>query len=177
MDPTYPSIGHRYMNPQDCLDRGLQVNATMCPMDVSCFTSTFSDESEIPVITCVYRYVASSLTISVFPSSLSTSQCVNNSMILNTAHGGGGYILSIGLLRLYPFQRALEQVDKQGGCSGGDCLLTRVFWFTGQAFTDPGPGIVSKARDAILFDNRQIGGLVENFDELVLSNACDHFCW
>ena len=55
MDPPYPSIGHRYMNPKDCQDRHIFVNATMCPLDVSCFlfNSTHYAEKCDPVITCV----------------------------------------------------------------------------------------------------------------------------
>ena len=103
-------------------------------------------------------------------------QCVKNQFRLGTAHGGGGYILSVGLLRLYPFQRAADALSTMWGCSGGDCLLTRILWFSGQAFTDPGPGIMNKDRAFLLFDNHRAGQMLEKVDGLILNDDCDNFC-
>ena len=103
-------------------------------------------------------------------------QCLKNQFRSGTAHGGGGYILSVGLLRLYPFQRAADALSTMWGCSGGDCLLTRILWFSGQAFTDPGPGIMNKDRAFLLFDNYRAGQMLETVDDLVLAGDCDNFC-
>ncbi len=69
-----------------------------------------------------------------------------------TPHGGGGFILSVGLLRRINATTARTIIANTWGCSGSDCLLHRVLWAQGLAFTDPGPGLFSRDRQLLLFD-------------------------
>jgi hypothetical protein len=78
--------------------------------------------------------------------------CVSAAPEKATPHGGGGFILSVGLLRRITVATARTIIANTWGCSGSDCLLHRILWAQGLAFTDPGPGLFSRDRQLLLFD-------------------------
>ena len=74
--------------------------------------------------------------------------------IVYAGHGGGGYILSIGLLRQLGWEGGKHCILDQTNCTGGDCLVTRCLqMYHKLAHTDPGPGLLHRGREWIMFDN------------------------
>lgn len=91
--------------------------------------------------------------------------------MLYAGHGGGGYIISIGALKRMGWQGGRDCILQQTNCSGGDCLVTRCFqMFYDLAHTDPGPGLMNRGREWLMFDNGN-RECVENAARLVLSEG------
>jgi hypothetical protein len=74
--------------------------------------------------------------------------------VLYAGHGGGGYIISIGALKQMGWEGGRDCILKQTNGSGGDALVTRCFqMFHDLAHTDPGPGLLNRGREWLMFDN------------------------
>jgi hypothetical protein len=78
--------------------------------------------------------------------------CLKAAPQKSTPHGGGGFLLSIGLLRKISSAVARKVVANTWGCSGSDCLVSHILWSQGHYFTDPGPGMFTPDRQVLLFD-------------------------
>ncbi|KXZ55598.1 hypothetical protein GPECTOR_2g1148 [Gonium pectorale] len=93
------------------------------------------------------------------------------------AHGGGGVILSVGLLRRLPPSRVRDCISRQFRATGGDALLSTCLWVEGYAFTDPGFSTLA-VNDGhhVAFASEAAKWTMANPLDVVLHGKCDARC-